>query len=173
MRIAYGVAVVAVVTALAAAQSYAGPAESAAKLEAAKKDPGARAQDRRSAIEAQTQASRKALEGFLALMAKHEFRAAVDRYTAKNYIQHDLGVPPGREGAIAYFKEELARGEQVSIDGMVAEGNMVGLHLHRKFGDGSPPVEVIEIWRVEGGRLAEHWGVNQKAADNAARRITK
>lgn len=114
-----------------------------------------------AAVDAETAASRKALQGFVELVGKGEIRAAFDRYTTATYTQHEAGVGPGRESAIAYIDRERERGARVTLVGVVANGNMVGLHLRRDFADGSPSSEVIEIWRVENGKLAEHWGIAQ------------
>lgn len=121
--------------------------------------------------DAQTNASRAALEGFIALIAKGDIRGAFEQYTTETYTQHMEGVSPGREGAIAYLEDEIARGGTASLSGFVAEGNMVAIHMRQKFTDGSPDREVIEFWRVENGRLAEHWGASQPipvAADAGA-----
>lgn len=109
----------------------------------------------------ETEASRRALQGFVDLVGKGEIRAAFARYATETYTQHEAGIGPGRDSAIAYIENERARGGRVKLIGFVANGNMVGVHLHRDFADGSPSSEVIEIWRVENGRLAEHWGITQ------------
>lgn len=109
----------------------------------------------------ETEASRKALEGFVGLLEKGDVRGAIEQYTTENYTQHMAGVAPGRAGAVAHIEKEIASGGKVHLLGIVARGNMVGLHMRQTFGDGTPPREVIEIWRVEAGRLAEHWGIAQ------------
>lgn len=111
--------------------------------------------------DAKTLASRKALEGFIGLIEKGDVHGAFERYTTETYTQHMTGVAPGREGAIAYVQDELVRGGTASLIGFVAEGNMVGIHMRQTFADGSPERDVIELWRVEDGRLAEHWGATQ------------
>lgn len=117
--------------------------------------------------DAQRKASRAALEGFIGLVEKGDVRGAFEQFTTETYTQHMSGVSPGREGAIAYLEDELARGGSASLFGFVAEGNMVAIHMRQTFTDGSPVRDVIELWRVENGRLAEHWGASQavSAAD--------
>jgi predicted SnoaL-like aldol condensation-catalyzing enzyme len=114
-----------------------------------------------SSPDAKTLASRKALEGFIGLLEKGDVRGAFEQYTTETYTQHMTGVAPGREGAIAYVQDELVRGGTPTLFGFVAEGNMVGIHMRQTFADGSPERDVIELWRVENGRLAEHWGATQ------------
>lgn len=157
MRIGYGLATVVVLRAMIAA----GPALAAPEGDArAKTAPDVQA----AALKAETEESRKVLEGFLGLMGQGKYEEAIQRYSTENYIQHHPGIAPGREGAREHFKREIAQGARVTLKGMTVEGNMAAIHLHREFADGSPPEEVIEMWRIENGRLAEHWGVAEQLA---------
>ncbi len=93
----------------------------------------------------------------------HRVAEAFDRYVGEGYIQHSPGLPDGRAAVEAsltpYFEENpLARSE---IKRVVAQGDLVVLHVHAK----SDPVDrgraVVEIFRVEDGRIVEHWDVIQ------------
>lgn len=111
------------------------------------------------ASDPETEASRRALEGFIELVGKGDVQGAVERYASPSYTQHMPGVTPGRDGAVAYIQSELARGGRASIIKVIAQGKLVALHMRQTFTDGSPDREIIEMWRVENGKLAEHWGV--------------
>lgn len=115
-----------------------------------------------SNFDVDTAKSRAALEGFIRLLNKGDVSGAFERYTTDDYTQHMAGVAPGRAGAVAYVEDELKRGGTVAVLGFVAQGKMAGLHIRQTFADGSE-CEVIELWRVENGRLAEHWGASQPA----------
>lgn len=104
---------------------------------------------------------REVLEGFIATMQSHGVRAAFEQYAAEDYIQHNPNGGQGREGAIAYLEDEQARGSRVSLKRIISEGNMIALHMHMQFDDGSPDLAIVDIWRVENGRFAEHWDVHQ------------
>ncbi|MEI5527378.1 nuclear transport factor 2 family protein [Streptomyces brasiliscabiei] len=106
--------------------------------------------------------SREVLEGFLSTLQAHGARQAFEQYAVEDYVQHNPKAGKGREGAIAYLEEEAARGGRATVKRIISEGEMVALHLHMEFEDGSPDLAIVDIWRVEEGRLVEHWDVSQE-----------
>lgn len=82
-----------------------------------------------------------------------------------DYIQHNQNVPSGKEVMREMFKKGL---DTVSVDikRMVAEGDLVVVHSHFKFDPKSLGVVVIDIFRIEGGKLAEHWDVMAPIMEN-------
>jgi predicted SnoaL-like aldol condensation-catalyzing enzyme len=102
------------------------------------------------------------LEAFDALFNTRDY-AAAERYWSPTYIQHSAHIPPGREGLFGLVKEVPAtmRYENALT---VAEGDYVMLH-GRFSGIGQPAAwVVVDIVRLEDGRLAEHWDVIQDEA---------
>ena len=84
---------------------------------------------------------------------------AIDRYWAPNYIQRN----PSFESTSAALKKALADmpAEMTYEIGMViAEGDLVAVH-GRYSGWAPTPLIVVDIYRVENGKLAEHWDVGQ------------
>lgn len=112
--------------------------------------------------------SREVVEGFMAALQSEGPRAAAERYVSPDYIQRHPDVPPGREAAIAYLEDELRRGGRASLKAMVVEGDRVVLHLHMQFDDGSPDLAIMEMMRIENGRIAEHWYVGQPVPETTA-----
>ena len=84
---------------------------------------------------------------------------AVERLYAPDYIQHNPGIPPGRE-ALAKLVARLPSALFYEPGLVIAEGDYVAIH-GRIRGWAPRPQIVIDIFRVEGGRLAEHWDVLQ------------
>jgi predicted SnoaL-like aldol condensation-catalyzing enzyme len=95
----------------------------------------------------------------------HDLEAA-DRLVAPDYRQHTPGVAGGRAG----FKETFARYLQMSSDlrveprGLVQVGEDMVVIRGRVYMDHPPPghvspIEVVDIFRVRDGMLAEHWEV--------------
>jgi predicted SnoaL-like aldol condensation-catalyzing enzyme len=117
-----------------------------------------------------TQEKNKALvlEAFDTLFNKRDY-AAAERYWSPNYIQHSAHIEPGRQGLFNLVKNAPAtmRYENGSI---VAEGNL--LMLHGRFSGLGLPANwiVVDIVRLEDGRLAEHWDVIE---DEATRESSK
>ena len=102
------------------------------------------------------------LEAFETLFNKRDV-AGAERFWSPNYIQHSAHIPPGREGLFDLVKNAPAtmKYENGSI---LAEGNF--LMLHGRFSGIGQPSNwiVVDIVRLEDGRLAEHWDVIQDEA---------
>lgn len=84
---------------------------------------------------------------------------AIDRYWAEDYIQRN----PGLASTSAVLKDALKDmpAELTYEIGMViAEGDLVAIH-GRYTGWGPTPLIVVDIYRVENAKLAEHWDVGQ------------
>jgi predicted SnoaL-like aldol condensation-catalyzing enzyme len=95
---------------------------------------------------------------------------AVDRLFHAAYFQHNPQAPPGPEGVKSFFSALFVAipDLRATIDHLYAEGDRVfsfitwrGTHRGPIFGfepSGQPVViHTAEIFRIEGGRLAEHW----------------
>jgi predicted SnoaL-like aldol condensation-catalyzing enzyme len=102
------------------------------------------------------------LEAFETLFNKRDF-AGAERFWSTKYIQHSAHIPPGREGLFDLVKNAPAtmKYENGSI---LAEGNL--LMLHGRFSGIGQPANwvVVDIVRIEDGRLAEHWDVIEDEA---------
>jgi predicted SnoaL-like aldol condensation-catalyzing enzyme len=102
------------------------------------------------------------LEAFDALFNRRDFEAA-ERYFSPGYVQHSAGIGPGRDGIFARVRSVHRQYESALV---VAEGAYVMVH-GRFSGGGRPTRIVVDILRIEGGRLAEHWDVMQDEATRA------
>lgn len=102
-------------------------------------------------------------------------RAFIDRdltvvaeYFGANYKQHNPVIPDG-PSAIAGMIPTLT--SLTYEPGMaVADGDLVMVH-GRYTGWGPKPMIAVDIFRVEGGKVVEHWDVMQEevpAADTAS-----
>lgn len=102
------------------------------------------------------------LEAFDALFNRRDF-AAAERYWSLGYVQHSARIEPGRDGLFALVRSVHRRYENALA---VAEGDYVMLH-GRFSGGGRPTKIIVDILRIEGERLAEHWDVMQDEATRA------
>ncbi|HTH82933.1 MAG TPA: ester cyclase [Mucilaginibacter sp.] len=89
----------------------------------------------------------------------------IEQYVQQNYIQHSPDMKDGIEGlkeAIAYLKQLPKPDENAPspIVRLVAEDDMVVAHLDVNFG--GKYIAVIDIFRIVGGKIAEHWDVRQE-----------
>jgi predicted SnoaL-like aldol condensation-catalyzing enzyme len=102
------------------------------------------------------------LEAFDALFNRRDFEAA-ERYWSPDYLQHSAGIGPGRDGLFALVRSIHRQYESALA---VAEGDYV--MVHGRFSGGGRPTKIaVDILRIEGGLLAEHWDVIQDEATRA------
>ncbi len=85
--------------------------------------------------------------------------SAVERLYTRDYIQHNPGIPQGRD-ALQTLVADLSPEVYYEPGLIVAEGDLVAIH-GRIRGWAAAPQVVIDLFRVEGGKLAEHWDVLQ------------
>lgn len=101
----------------------------------------------------------------------------VDLYIKDDYIQHSPTVKNGREGLVemlGFLKSLPKPTEQAPspIVRVIADGDFVAVHLDVKFM--AKRMAVIDLYRLENGKLAEHWDVGQMqpAYENVAITMT-
>ena len=85
---------------------------------------------------------------------------AISRYWHKSYIQHNASMINGHEGLRNILKI-LDPGFKWEPGIIVEENNIVITHslVHRW---GPFPVIIVDIFRLEDGKIAEHWDVVQE-----------
>ena len=95
---------------------------------------------------------------------------AASKYFGPRYIQHNPGAPDGIEGFkafIAHRKEKFpnARSE---VKRSFADGDYVILHVHSVREPGERGVAIVDIFRLENGKIVEHWDVVQPIPEKTA-----
>jgi len=90
-----------------------------------------------------------------------------DKYLAESYIQHNPNVPTGRAAFVEFFgkfKKPRAIEAKVAapLVAITAEGDMVVLSFGREMTDPKDPAKKytttwFDMFRIEGGKIAEHW----------------
>ncbi len=85
--------------------------------------------------------------------------SAVDRLYAAEYIQHNPDIPQGRD-ALRTLVAGMSKDVYYEPGMMVAEADLVAIHGRIRGWSGAPQV-VVDLFRIEDGRLAEHWDVLQ------------
>ncbi len=83
----------------------------------------------------------------------------VQELFAPDYIQHNPTIPSGRD-AIGALVGSLPEGFRYEPGMVVAEGSIVMIH-GRYVGWAPEPMVAVDIFRVDNGRLVEHWDVMQ------------
>ncbi|MER8580956.1 nuclear transport factor 2 family protein [Mesorhizobium sp. M1423] len=98
------------------------------------------------------------LDAMTSLFQRHD-ASAVGRLYADDYIQHNPNIPQGRD-ALQGLVETLSPSVYYEPGLIIAEGDLVAIH-GRIRGWADEPQIVVDIFRVEGGKLVEHWDVLQ------------
>jgi predicted SnoaL-like aldol condensation-catalyzing enzyme len=93
-------------------------------------------------------------------------------YMGAEYRQHAPYAADGHAGVAEWvrkFKEAFPQ-HHYEVKKIIAEGDLVMLHLHGKSGPHPYGESVIDIFRIENGKVVEHWDIIQpipESADNA------
>lgn len=93
--------------------------------------------------------------------------AAVDRFIAPDYIQHNQAAEPGREGLKRFLDMIRAATPDAVHDVKRAfvDGDHVTVHYHVRRWPDDLGWAVIDIFRIESGMIAEHWDVMQDVVE--------
>ena len=93
---------------------------------------------------------------------------AVDTYISPDYIQHSSLAEPGVEalkGFLRRVREESPNATQ-TIKRAFVDGDHVIVHVHVVRWPGDPGLAAIDIFRLAGGKIVEHWDVIQDVPAN-------
>ena len=93
------------------------------------------------------------------------------KYIGLPYTQHNPEVPKnGPEGFIQFIEGMFKKHPdlKVVIHRAVADENFVALHVHLKRDESDSGLAVAEFFRVENGKIVEHWDVMQSVPKKTA-----
>jgi predicted SnoaL-like aldol condensation-catalyzing enzyme len=104
------------------------------------------------------------------LYVEKKVRAAFETWVDPGYIQHNPLAQSGRDAAISFLEPFFAQHPDIdySIKRIIAEGNLVVVHSHGKFSADDRGIAVVDILRVEGCKVVEHWDVVQPVPEKSA-----
>ena len=105
------------------------------------------------------------LDMFEAVLKPMDSRA-VDRFISPDYIQHNQMAEPGRDG-LKRFLDMIRKQTPEAVHDIkraFVDGDHVTVHYHVRRWPGDSGWAVIDIFRVENGKIAEHWDVMQDVA---------
>jgi predicted SnoaL-like aldol condensation-catalyzing enzyme len=95
-------------------------------------------------------------------------RTAFARFVAPAYIQHNPGLPDGPEAAVEGLEPKFqADGARFAIQRILVDGDLAVVHV-KASRPGAPDAAVADFYRMEDGRIVEHWDVLQPVPATAA-----
>jgi predicted SnoaL-like aldol condensation-catalyzing enzyme len=102
------------------------------------------------------------------IFGDHDF-TNIDHYLLPTYIQHNPNVADGSEAfekAIKGWLKDTPK-KKVDVQHIAAEGDLVFLHIKTVLPDGKLQ-SVIDIFRIENNKIAEHWDVHETVPEKSA-----
>ena len=95
---------------------------------------------------------------------------AASKYFGPRYIQHNPGAPDGIEGFKAFIaqRKEKFPNARSEIKRSFADSDYVVLHVHSVREPGERGVAIVDIFRLENGKIVEHWDVAQPIPEKTA-----
>lgn len=101
--------------------------------------------------------------------AERDVQQAFESWVAPGYIQHNPGIADGRDAAVAALAPMFAEaGREFRIKRILVDGDMAVIHVHAIPKPGAPGASVFDMYRLENGRIVEHWDAIQPVPDRSA-----
>ncbi|AZN99164.1 polyketide cyclase [Mesorhizobium sp. M9A.F.Ca.ET.002.03.1.2] len=93
---------------------------------------------------------------------------AASMHFGERYVQHNPNIADDADGFKAYLRQlrqsfPLVRGE---VKRIFAEGDFVIVHMHAKREPEEEGLAIVDFFRLQDGKLIEHWEVRQPVADS-------
>jgi len=94
--------------------------------------------------------------------------SAVDAIFDPDYLQHNPNIATGSRSLKEMLDRARAKYPEVkhNVKRMIADGDLVAAHVHVVFEPGTPGFATVDIYRIKGDRIVEHWDVMQPVAQD-------
>jgi predicted SnoaL-like aldol condensation-catalyzing enzyme len=109
-----------------------------------------------------------ALEFYELALNQKDFEKAA-KLIGNRYVQHNPRAADGIEGIrnhVEMLKRDFPK-NRGDIKRVIADGDLVALHVHSKRTPESAGNAIVDIFRVENGKIVEHWDVVQPVPKEA------
>ncbi|ANW26789.1 polyketide cyclase [Vibrio coralliilyticus] len=98
------------------------------------------------------------------LMNDHNFDYVLEHYNDSAYTQHNRNLPDKVTGLVGFLKEFVEDYPDYTYDvkHIYVDGDYVIFHSHATLdkedrGNDEKGMNIIDTWRIEDGRIVEHW----------------
>jgi predicted SnoaL-like aldol condensation-catalyzing enzyme len=116
----------------------------------------------------QNASNKKMVADFYQSLFGDKNQSSIDQYIGDTYIQHNPSLPDGKgalKKAVAiWFKGQPK--DTIDVKHLGADGNFVYIHTKSKMGNKT--FSILDIFRVENGKITEHWDVMQEVPAKSA-----
>jgi predicted SnoaL-like aldol condensation-catalyzing enzyme len=106
---------------------------------------------------------------------EHDAETAFRLYGGLSYKQHTPVIEDGQQGLtkfVSWLRDQRPNAH-ATIKRVFADGDFVLMHVHwMGLSDSERGEAVVDIFRLEGGKVVEHWDVIQPIPETAANNNT-
>jgi predicted SnoaL-like aldol condensation-catalyzing enzyme len=122
------------------------------------------------AFAADLEANKKVVVDFYEKALNQKDFDAAAKYFGPRYTQHNptgADGPQGLKNLVTFLKEKFPQSHN-EIKRVIAEGDLVVLHVHSVREPGTRGRAIVDIFKVENGKIVEHWDVIQDVPEKSA-----
>jgi predicted SnoaL-like aldol condensation-catalyzing enzyme len=122
------------------------------------------------AADAQQEANRKVVLDFYEKGLNQKDADAAIALMGNRYVQHNPNAADGPEGFrkfIGFLREKFPNSRS-EIKRSFVDGDYVILHVHAVREPGTRGTAIVDIFKLENGKIVEHWDVAQEIPEKAA-----
>ncbi|MCP3372136.1 nuclear transport factor 2 family protein [Bradyrhizobium cajani] len=122
------------------------------------------------AASAQEEANRKTVLAFYEKGLNQKDADAALAYVGDRYVQHNPNAADGPDGFrkfIGFLREKFPNSHS-EIKRSFVDGDFVILHVHSVHEPGNKGRAIVDIFKLENGKIVEHWDVVQDIPENPA-----
>ena len=126
------------------------------------------------AADATQEANRKVVLDFYEKGLNQKDADAAIALMGDRYVQHNPNAADGPEGFrkfIGFLREKFPNSRS-EIKRSFVDGDYVILHVHAVREPGTRGTAIVDIFKLENGKIVEHWDVAQPIAENPANNNT-
>jgi predicted SnoaL-like aldol condensation-catalyzing enzyme len=118
----------------------------------------------------QMEENKKTVAAFYDAVLNQKDFAAAAKYLGNRYTQHNPSAADGPDGLKAFvaFLRDKFPNNRSEIKRIFADGDYVIVHVHAVREPGTRGNAIIDIFKLENGKVVEHWDVIQPIPEKPA-----
>lgn len=122
------------------------------------------------AAEGATEANKRVVLAFYEAGLNRKDYVGASRFLGERYLQHNPTADDGREGFAKFVRFLRANypDARSTVRQTFADGDFVILHVLERLHPSDRGNAIVDIFRLERGKIVEHWDVKQPIPDQAA-----